>query len=290
MGSALKLRRSAILLVFLGFLIRHKSNAENVLLVPRPIGDSHWITLAKLGRALVDEGHAVTVIVSEDLVGKRRTEWPDFNFEAFQDQGTQTELQALQDQAYFVAGELALFKFYASASEGFKQYCSLLLANSNLLARLRTSRYSVVISDPRSPCGAILSALLDFRVSHIAFMRTDQSFLDVKATGVPLPLSYVPFILTDFTDDMTFLQRLQNFVFYTIISVLARQRVSSDYNELVRRYIGEEETIQSVTSRTELWLYQTDNGLLDFPRPSMPNMVHVGGLNARAAVPLTKVS
>ncbi|XP_035677118.1 UDP-glucuronosyltransferase 1A1-like [Branchiostoma floridae] len=287
-----KLRRFAILLVFVGFLTRHKSGAEKVLLVPPSYGDSHWMTLARLSRAMVDRGHVVTVIVSEDIVGKRGAEWPDFKFEAFQDQGIRAALQALQDQAYSEAGELSFVKLreaFASASEELKQYCAMLLGDSKLVERLRTSRYSVVISDPFFPCGAILSAYLDCRVPHIALLRGDPFFLDVKATGVPVPPSYVPSLLTDFTDDMTFLQRLQNVVLSTVVPVMARQVVNGIYNELVRKYIGEEETIQSVTSRTDLWLYRTDD-VLDFPRPSMPNIVQVGGLNVRAAVPLTEVS
>ncbi|XP_035677908.1 UDP-glucuronosyltransferase 1A1-like isoform X2 [Branchiostoma floridae] len=289
MGMGPKLLCSAILLVFLGFLIRHRSNAEKVLLVPRPTSDSHWIALAKTGRALVDRGHVVIVIVSEEIEGKRRAEWPDFKFEAFQDQGTRAAIQALQDQAYFVAGKLSLRQVRERLSSLLEElhYCALLLSDSNLVDQLRTSQYSVVISDPFFPCGAILSAHLDSRVPHIAVLRLDPFFLDVKATGVPLPLSYIPFIFSDYTDGMTFLQRLQNVVLSTVAPVIARRNVNMNYNELVRRYIGEEETIQSVTSRTDLWLYRTDN-VLDFPRPSMPNMVQVGGLNVRAAVPLTE--
>eukprot|EP00058_Branchiostoma_floridae_P017218 XP_002602706.1 hypothetical protein BRAFLDRAFT_210309 [Branchiostoma floridae] len=169
--------------------------------------------------------------------------------------------------------------------EGFKEYCAHLLGDSSLMDRLRASQYSVVISETFFPCGAILSAQLD--IPNIAFMRLDLHFLDEKATGVPLPLSYVPSILTDFTDDMTFVQRLQNVVLSTLVPVLARLGVSSYYDELVRKYIGEKETIQSVTSRAVLWLCRTDN-VLDFPRPSMPNMVQVGGLNVGANNPLAE--
>ncbi|XP_078683192.1 UDP-glucuronosyltransferase 1-2-like isoform X2 [Branchiostoma floridae x Branchiostoma belcheri] len=118
-------------------------------------------------------------------------------------------------------------------------------------------------------------------------MRGDPYCLDEVATGVPLPMSYVPYLGTDFTDDMSFTQRLQNAVLYTVVPVLSRRVAGSLYDELGRKYVGEEETIQSVTSRTDLWLYQTDK-LLDYPRPIMPNMVQVGGLNVRVAAPLTK--
>ncbi|XP_066284085.1 UDP-glucuronosyltransferase 2C1-like [Branchiostoma lanceolatum] len=290
MAIVSKPRCSASLLVFLGFLIRHRSSAEKVLLVPPPFGNSHWITLARIGRALVDRGYIVTVVVSEDIVEKRRAEWPDFQFETFQDGGTRATLEAVQDQAHSVARVLSLFELieaFASVPEYLKQYCALLLEESNLLDQLRARQYSVVISDPFFPCGAVLSAHLDSRVPHIAVMRADPYFLDLKATGVPLPLSYVPFISTDFTDDMTFVKRLQNVVMSTLVPVVGRQSVSSIYDGLVRKYIGKKETIQSVTSRTDLWLYRTDN-VLDHPRPSMPSMVQVGGLNVRAAVPLTE--
>ncbi|XP_066286516.1 UDP-glucuronosyltransferase 2C1-like [Branchiostoma lanceolatum] len=287
MGIVSKLRCCAIPLVFLGFLIRHRISAEKVLFVPPPVGNSHWMNQAKIGLALVDKGHIVTVVISENIVEKRRAKWPDFQFETFQDQGTQARLKEVQDQAVSTAGELSLFKTgkVFSASEGIKQYCSLLLGDSDLVDRLRTSQYSVVISDPIFPCGAILSAHLNLRVPNIAVWRLDSFAIDVKATGVPLPLSYVPHILTDFTDDMTFVQRLQNVVLSISFQIISRMLARIMYDELVRTYIGEEETIQTVTSLTDLWLYRTDN-VLDFPRPSMPNMVQIGGLNVAVLNPL----
>ncbi|XP_078603920.1 UDP-glucuronosyltransferase 2C1-like [Branchiostoma floridae x Branchiostoma japonicum] len=53
-------------------------------------------------------------------------------------------------------------------------------------------------------------------------------------------------------------------------------------------YVSEKDTIHSLTSRTDLWLHQTDT-VLGFPRPSMPNMVQVGGLMAgRPVGPLSE--
>ncbi|XP_019625058.1 PREDICTED: UDP-glucuronosyltransferase 2C1-like [Branchiostoma belcheri] len=259
MEIASKLRCPAVLLlVFLGFNTIDSCSSEKVLLVPPPRGKSHWMALAKVGRALVEKGHLVTVVVSEDIVEKRRTEWPDFQFEAFQDQGIEARLKTLQDNVHSVARILSLYELrdiFVTAFGEFRNYCALLLAH--------------------------------FRVPHIALMRGDPNCLDEKATGVPLPPSYVPSLATDFTDDMSFAQRLQNVLLYTFLPMISRWGASSLYDELVRKYVGEEETIQSVTSRTDLWLYLTDN-VLDFPRPIMPNMVQVGGLNVREADPLTE--
>ncbi|XP_035681657.1 UDP-glucuronosyltransferase 2A3-like [Branchiostoma floridae] len=285
MGIGPKLRSSTILLVFLGFLIR--SSAEKVLMVPPPCYHSHWMTLAKLGRALVDKGHTVTVVASEDIVEKRRAEWPDFQFEAFQDQGTQARIMELQDKAYSLVEILSVFEMREEIVAEFGElikHCDLLLGDGKLQNRLRTSQYSVVITDPIFDCGAILSAHLD--APHVAVLRGDP-FLDETSTGVPIPPSYVPSLGTDFTDDMTFGQRVQNVALSTFLSVVTRQDLSRAFDGLVRTYVGENETIQSVTSRTDLWLYRTDN-VLDFPRPRMPNMVQVGGLNVLEAAPLAE--
>eukprot|EP00058_Branchiostoma_floridae_P018053 XP_002603542.1 hypothetical protein BRAFLDRAFT_220053 [Branchiostoma floridae] len=273
----------------MGFLTP-RSSAEKVLLVPPPVGDSHWMAMAKIGRALVDKGHTVAVVIPQDLMVKRRAEWPDFQFEAFQDQGTHVRLKEIQEKGLSTAGKLSIFEFanlFYAMSGDLMKHCSLLLGDSKLEHQLRASQYSVVISDPIFPCGAILSAHLDIRVPHIAVLRGDIYFLDEKATGVPIPLSYVPSIVTDLTDDMTFGQRVQNVIVSTLLPSVAQSIVSSAFDGLVRTFVGEEETIQSVTSRTDLWLYQTDD-VLDFPRPSMPNMVQVGGLNVGEAAPLTK--
>ncbi|XP_019624370.1 PREDICTED: UDP-glucuronosyltransferase 1-2-like [Branchiostoma belcheri] len=257
MGMGPKLRCSSGVLLLVIF-ITHRSCSEKVLLVAPPRGTSHWMALADIGRALVDRGHIVTVVVAENSVAKRRAEWPDFQFETFQDQGVDA-----------------------------RNYCALLLNDSNLQSRLRTCQYSVVISVAMFHCGAIVSAHLDSLIPHVVLTYGHPTHLDEKATGVPLPLSYVPLIGSDFTDEMTFLQRLENVVVYSLKSGMLRRAISSAYDELVRTYVGEEETLQSVTSRTELWLLQTDN-LLHYPRPRMPNMVQVGGLNARVAAPLTE--
>ncbi|XP_078655984.1 LOW QUALITY PROTEIN: UDP-glucuronosyltransferase 2C1-like [Branchiostoma floridae x Branchiostoma belcheri] len=289
MGMGPKLRCSSGVLLLVIF-ITHRSCSEKVLLVAPPRGTSHWMALADIGRALVNRGHIVTVVVAENIVAKRRAEWPDFQFETFQDQGADARYKTLQDDHYSRGRKLSFYEergLFDTTLGEFRNYCALLLNDSNLQSRLRTRQYSVVISVAMFHCGAIVSAHLDSLIPHVVLTYGHPAHLDEKATGAPLPLSYVPLIGSDFTDGMTFLQRLENVVVYSLKSAMLRRAISSAYDELVRTYVGEEETIQSVTSCTDLWLLQTDI-LLHYPRPRMPNMVQVGGLNVRVAAPLTE--
>eukprot|EP00058_Branchiostoma_floridae_P003053 XP_002588541.1 hypothetical protein BRAFLDRAFT_220703 [Branchiostoma floridae] len=284
-------KSSTVLLFFLGLLVRHIISGENVLLVPTPCAESHWFTLVNIGQALVRRGHVVTVVVPEDIAEKRRAGRPEFKFETFREQGTFVSLKEAEDNHHSNTKSGTSILQYAqgfiNVTNVITKHCDLLLGDIDLMSRLKAAQHRLVVYDSCIPVGAILAAHKDVQVPSIAMLRGDHYFLDIKATGVPLPLSYVPFVGFDFTDHMTFVQRIQNVVFYTLLPMLGRWLASNTYDGLVSKYVGKNETIQSVVSNTDLWLYQTDH-VLDFPGPSMPNMVRIGGLHVGAATPLPK--
>ncbi|XP_035684178.1 UDP-glucuronosyltransferase 2C1-like [Branchiostoma floridae] len=248
---------------------------------------------ASIGQALVDKGHTVSVIVEEDIVEKRRAERPDFTFETFQDDGFGSRLRQFQDDVFRMAEPLFNYdelRQSRKVSDWARKHCEYLLGqggqDSDLLARLKTAQYNVVISDYYLRCGSIVAAYLE--IPHIANSPDGGRFFDEIVTGVPLPLAYVPSVESGFTDQMTFLQRVEN-ACRSSVSIMRRSWLFSNvYNDLVHKYVSEKDTIHSLTSRTDLWLYQTDT-VLGFPRPSMPNMVQVGGLMAgRPVGPLSE--
>ncbi|KAI8502782.1 UDP-glucuronosyltransferase 2A1 [Branchiostoma belcheri] len=288
MGS--KLQCSVILFVMLSILTKNRTSSEKVLLIPTPGFESHWFVLAKIGQALVNKGHVVTVLLPRDIVDKRRSERPDFSFETFQDQGTAARIKELIDHNFAMAGQTSVFQVLQAGinmTGTMTEHCDLLLKDSTLVDRLRALQYRVVISDPIFPCGALMAARVDPGLPNVAVLRYDVYFQDVTATGVPLPLSYVTSVETDLTDQMTFSHRLQNVGFYSLVHTARRWLAGSVYDGVAREYLGEGETTQSVMSRTALWLYRTDL-VLDFPRPTMPNMVQVGGLNVGEVAPLSE--
>ncbi|XP_078604034.1 UDP-glucuronosyltransferase 2C1-like [Branchiostoma floridae x Branchiostoma japonicum] len=292
MGGRPKLHCPINLLVLLCLVLSHMSSAEKVLFVPMPMLYSHWMVEASIGQALMDRGHTVTVVVEEDIVEKRRAERPDFTFETFQDEGFGSRLREFLDDFYGMSERISAndeLRLRVQMTEWAKKHCEHLLGkgeqDNDLLQRLKTEHYSVVISDPGFRCGTIVAANLG--IPHVTTCPDDGTFIDKMATGVPLPLAYVPSIELQLTDQMTFLQRMENTCFFGVSTILSSLFYAYGYDDLVRKYFSEKETIHSLLSHTDLWLYQTDT-VLGFPRPSMPNIVQVGGLTVRAGVPLSK--
>ncbi|XP_078684852.1 UDP-glucuronosyltransferase 2C1-like isoform X4 [Branchiostoma floridae x Branchiostoma belcheri] len=275
-----------VLLCVLISLTVYGTGAEKVLVVPPVIGGSLWFPLASIGQALAGRGHDVTVVVSQDIVDKRRAERPELRFESFFDQGSRARYEASLDKASEMFHE-SLFREFQHFQERFKfmaEHCDLLLGDTDLMGRLKQARFQVVVSQPFfSQCGAIVAAHLG--VPHVAVLRSDRTQYDAFATGVPRPRSYVPYILSSFTDRMTFSQRAQNLIMSCAVPVVFEWSVGRIKYDLVKKYLGEEETPLGVLAKTDVWLYQTDV-LLDLPRPRMPNMVDVGGINSQEANPL----
>ncbi|KAI8510612.1 UDP-glucuronosyltransferase 2A1 [Branchiostoma belcheri] len=269
----MEIRSQYVLLCVIIILTVHGIGAEKVLVVPPAVAGSHWFPLASVGQALAGRGHGVTVVVSQDIVDKRRAERPELQFESFLDKRSRAGLEAIIAQMSDVSDN-SMFHRLQILKEMTKftaQYCDLLLGDVGLMQRLNQARFQVIVSEPFfCQCGAIVAAYLG--VPHVALLRNDPSGLDALATGVPRPPSYVPFLLSSFTDRMTFSQRVQNLVVPFRVSMMF-QWISGRINkDLVRKYLGEEETLVGVLAKTDVWLYQTDV-LLDLPSPRMPNMV-----------------
>ncbi|ERE82082.1 UDP-glucuronosyltransferase 1-8-like protein [Cricetulus griseus] len=103
----------------------------------------------------------------------------------------------------------------------------------------------------------------------------------------PSPPSYVPRILSKFTDTMTFTERLWNYLTY------AKEHAFCPYffkaaTEIASEVLQTPVTMNDLFNQVSIWLFHTDF-VLNFPRPVMPNMVFVGGINCHKGKPLSKV-
>ncbi|XP_066277196.1 UDP-glucuronosyltransferase 1A5-like [Branchiostoma lanceolatum] len=270
-------------------LADQRTHGGKVLFVPSPDISSHWFSLAYVGQALAGRGHAITAIVPESIVARRRMERPDFEFETFQDGETLSRLQAIDSQELSMVmndGQvtfLTLLKLRYTWARQTAKHCELLVGNSSLLGRLRAARYDTIATDGAFQCGFILAAMLEIpNVAHLVPMVHDS-----RATGVPCPISYVPSPYSSFVDTMTFLERVQNVVSHLQTSAFLWLSAST-HDELARRHLGDgKATLIRAMSQTDLWLDNADP-LLDSPQPSMPNIVQVGGFHVKNATALSE--
>lgn len=257
-----------------------------------PVDGSHWLSMKILVKELSNRGHEPLVLVPESSLLIRGSE--SYKTEIYQVPYTKAELDQnfneLRDGVFLKAPEFTdmfvnvqrLVNFTSMQVRG----CESLLNNQALMSRLRGEGFDLVLTDPFLPCGSVLAHI--FSIPAVYFLRGLPCELDSKANRCPSPPSYVPVAFTGNTDIMTFPQRIKNMVMSVVESYMCSIMYSHS-DELVSKYVEDNMTYKDLLSQGAIWLLRYDF-VFDWPKPLLPNMISIGGINCAKKAPLPEVS
>ncbi|KAB0342509.1 hypothetical protein FD754_019435 [Muntiacus muntjak] len=262
-----------------------------------PVDFSHWINLKVILEELHHRGHEITVLVPSQSLLIDHTKVP-YNVEILQLSVTKEtfveELNTLLYEATFELSKLSWWETQiklASIGRKFlltiKRVCDSAVTNKELLSRLQAAKFDVCIADPLSFCGELVAELL-----NIPFIYTFRFFygnvIERLCAGLPMPSSYVPGVTSRLTDQMTFIQRLENWLLYTVSDMIYSYYVFPEWDEYYSKVLGKPTTICEIMGKADMWLFRS-NWDFEFPQPYLPNTEFVGGLHCKPAKPLPKV-
>ncbi|XP_057217861.1 UDP glucuronosyltransferase 1 family, polypeptide B1 [Triplophysa rosa] len=277
---------SGLLLLWLGALVR-PAQAGRVLVMP--VEGSHWLSMKVLATELAERGHDILVLVPETNLLIRSSEL--FRTETFPVRITKdqlsTSLKGFQNGVF--TRSPALFDIFVQVERllnftGMQvQGCESLLYNEALMEKIKEENFELVLTDPFLPCGTIIAAKL--RLPAVYFLRGMPCGLDMLASQCPSPPSYVPRFHSGSTDSMTFVERVKNFVMSGTEMGLCKIMYAS-FDELAARYLDADVTYQELIGRGAVWLLRYDF-TFEYPRPLMPNMFLIGGINCAKHSKLT---
>ncbi|XP_006893586.1 PREDICTED: UDP-glucuronosyltransferase 1-7, partial [Elephantulus edwardii] len=172
-----------------------------------------------------------------------------------------------------------VFKYFFS-------HCQSLFNDAKLVEFLRGSSFDAVFTDPFDLCGLIVAKYLS--LPSVVFTRgVFRHFLE-EGTQAPSPVSYVPRSLLGSSDTMTFKERVWNHIFH-LGECLFHASFFKSGLEIASEILQQPVTAYDLHSHTSIWLIRTDF-VFDYPKPVMPNMVFVGGINCEQRKPLSQVS
>ncbi|XP_072137270.1 UDP-glucuronosyltransferase 2A1-like isoform X1 [Mobula birostris] len=279
-------------LLFVLLFFYQRAAPENILIWPAE--GSHWINAKSIINELIARGHNVTVAVNSASLFVNYSEPSPVQFEVFQVPFTIVDNDAFfNDLIEFWTNEKPFLshwgayrkfsKIMENAKKMRREVCDGLLKNDKLLERLRESAFKVLLSDPACCCGDILA--LKLGIPFIFSLRFSPGFVAERLCGqLPAPPSYVPTSLSEFSDKMSFPERVQN-VFYTFMYQWIVEEIWSYWNSYYSEVLGEPTTLCETMGKADIWLIRTYWDF-EFPRPLLPNFVFVGGLHCRPANPL----
>ncbi|KAM9828549.1 UDP glucuronosyltransferase 5 family, polypeptide E1 [Syngnathus typhle] len=262
-----------------------------------PTEGSHWINMKILLEVLHSQGHQITVLRTSTswYIPEKSPYYTSITIEVKQSNNIESqnsmtsfleksiEIQRHKGSLWaFVEFYRNIFNFLEETHMSVAHMMVSIFENQTLIQELKESRYDLCLTDPAFPGGVLMAHYLDLpMVFNVRWIFNGEAHFAVA----PSPLSYVPQLFSLYTDKMDFFQRMNN-VFYHGILIYMHHFVSNPpYQDVCNRYLGGDVSLMSLMQGADIWLMRVDF-LFEFPRPTMPNVVYIGGFQGKPSEPL----
>ncbi|XP_069472101.1 UDP-glucuronosyltransferase 1A1-like isoform X2 [Ambystoma mexicanum] len=266
------------------------SKGGKLLVVP-PAG-SHWLSMHPVVEELRERGHEIVLVVPETniLIGKShnytvKTYSIPFTKEQLEHHASWIGRSVFTEQSLLET--IPIFTFYqqiSKRSDIMLSACQHFLDDHKLIQYLQEYQFDALLMDPFYPCGQIVAEYLS--IPSVFFMRAIPCSFNHVAAQCPSPPSYIPEMFSGLTDHMGFSQRVNNMLTGFLYNGLC-YALYSPYERLASQFLQREVTALELFSRASIWLLRHDF-VFEFPQPTMPHMVFIGGINCGGRKPLSQ--
>eukprot|EP00079_Xenopus_tropicalis_P030359 XP_012826321.1 PREDICTED: UDP-glucuronosyltransferase 1-1-like isoform X2 [Xenopus tropicalis] len=272
------------------FCLGALSVTEGGKLLVVPMDGSHWLSMSSVVERLAQNGHEIIVVKPESSIVKFDSNLYTLrNFSTpYSNQDIHERLQQLVGSQFTASSliEMVLNSYNSimGVQHMINSMCESLLHNKQFIRNLQEEKFDAVLNDPMFFCGVILAEHLGIPSVH--FLRGIPCMYDYISAQCDSPLSYVPRHFTQNSDKMNFLQRVGNTLLSLAEPILCGAAFRG-WEHLASEFLQREVTAIQLLSRTSVWLMRVDF-VFDHPRPVMPNMVYIGGINCAGTKPLSQ--
>ncbi|XP_054625692.1 UDP-glucuronosyltransferase 2C1-like [Dunckerocampus dactyliophorus] len=280
---------SALLLIV---VLPRGCQGGNILVFP--IEGSHWVNMDIFIQELHSRGHNVTI------VHPRKTWYIKDNASYYHtvavpvekslDKGFITSLvfeiikfeRGSLPLVTFLHLSVGMFGMFLEAHNMVGEFTTAMLDDNNLMKKLNDSKFDLLLTDPCWGGGVIIAKYLNLPlVYNVRWIIATEGHLTIA----PSPLSYIPITGTGNTNKMTFFQRVKNVIVFFVGYTQHNLLMKYIYQKICDKYLGPDNDMHHLLTSAHLWLMRADF-VFEFPRPTMPNVIYMGGFQCKPAKPL----
>lgn len=261
-----------------------------------PLDGSHWVNMKVLIEELHSRGHEVTVLRTLDswyikaesphyksITINSTSGFDEEEFGSF----VITMMNIRRNGASLwsrISLEYEVIEQFYHMNRLVLQMVGEMFENTKLMQSFHDAKYDLVLTDPAIGGGVVLAHRLG-----LPLVLNVRWTIQVEGHNAiaPSPLSYVPLTGAELTDKMTFLQRVKNMLYYFFTCFYIWFVTDSTYIPFVQRYFGNDVHYMELFQAADIWLMRNDF-TFEFPRPTMPNVVYMGGFQCKPSKPLPK--
>lgn len=274
--------KSYIPVFFLLWSVAGIARSAKIVVVPPIMFESHLYIFKTLASALHDQGHQTVFLLSEGREippsnHYRLQRYPGIFNTTSSDDFLQSKMRSI------FSGRLTALELF-DILDHYTKNCDMIVGNKKLLHALKRERFDLLLVDPNEMCGFVIAHLLG--VKYAVF---STGLWYPAEVGAPAPLAYVPEFNSLLTDHMNLLERIKNTVVYLVSRFGVNFLVLPKYERIMQKYnVQPSRSMSELVHESSLWMLCTDVAL-EFPRPTLPNVVYVGGILTKPASPLPEV-
>ncbi|KAJ8924193.1 hypothetical protein NQ315_006984 [Exocentrus adspersus] len=267
-----------ILFTVLVFLVE-KSVCENILIACPVASVSHQIWNYAIAEGLMAKGHNVTMAGPDANMHKESDRYHPIAFEDVLSKVAESKAIDIEASPHqnlyqlmtsFNAYVYATYK-YLYLSKGFQQ----------ILNYPKGVKFDLIIMDVTlGPCLYPLIEMFGYppTIGITAFLL--PPFLS-HSFGNNLPASYLPYYHLNYMQDMSFFQRVVNYLVINVDLLYKKTYEAQQLEELVNEAFGKGKRSLIELERHISLLLCNINTALHYPQPLTPNIIPVGGLHAK---------
>ena len=272
-----------LMLVSMCLLMTHfkPTRCHKILLFPLTIR-SHILVAGRFGEALVNNGHAAHLLTASNIQAANdldsRVKIMQYKVESHVPYSLtedacdcQTRLVQLEQGSYWRWLREGL-DIYVTGINALNEDACELLNDDVFIATLAKERYDVIVLDSvhAVKCQPILAYKLGLPIVILTTTNTDWFY------RIPR-LSHLPGIAMETSDTMTFVERLKSFA-----TDVAEHWALNHTTYYSKKYVPEKpvKSAPEIMSETQ-FIFSLYDHVLFYPRPLMPNNIHVADLMAR---------
>ncbi|XP_062372740.1 UDP-glucuronosyltransferase 2C1-like [Sardina pilchardus] len=265
---------------------------SNILVVP--VDGSHWVNMAVILKELHSRGHNLTVIRSPKswYIPEKSPMYTSISVKSLEDEFDLSFYDTmLRRHLEYRKSSRLLRTIYTQADMGrvtidehdtLTRSVKLMFEDHAFMAKMRDTKFDLMLTDPGLPMGVFLGRRLNL---PMVFNVRSINMGDSHFTFAPSPLSYVPVTGSELSDKMDFFERTLNMLVHISQSLQYYLIMEPAFREVFDAYFPPGTDLLSIQLAADLWLVRADF-VFEFPRPTMPNVVYIGGFQCRPAKPL----
>lgn len=249
-----------------GLLGLPEAAGKRVVMLPNPL-TSHTNYHTNVARALHARGHDVWITMPDYLVRKGQLNMKNFTAINYATTVNVEDTAMFSSRDSYFNGEREDIVMMIGLIKGF---CDSTLRNESLFRQIRDIKPDLVVID-NLPQVKML-AVLPYKMGvPFAFLGSIYHPLDQR---IPFSPAVLPMPIFKVSDRMSFFQRVLN----TLVAIIWSMVDPFMYTDAVARYAPERPYMSAdmLVARAEIWLIEMDH-ILDYPRPTLPNIKLIGG-------------